>query len=208
MSIASAFARLRRAQANTRRQMAKARPAGASVAEGVAQRVARMLTPMVRRFLLQNYDASGLKVRSGELKGAVGRAEVEFVSRRRGAQLKIRFPKSPALKKSKSRDRFMAKAESLNSGYVKRSDGVQLGQKAKKTLKRLATGKGASRRARGSLARGIQGKQIKRGGVKVGASTVVGPRDYFRLKDGQKRRVMEEFRRLFQRELQRSRKAA
>lgn len=145
-----------------------------------AAKVAQSLAPMVRRFLIQNLSASGIKSRSGELRDMVSKARVIYDARR--SILRITPPQNPTIRSSESRNQAFAKLESLNSGWVASDN--NLSKKTKNTVKR------AAKKAKSNKSSGL---------------TVVQGRGFFKLTAAQKSKVQAEFsRRLAQARKQRA----
>lgn len=149
----------RRAQTLAAKAQSQANePLPTLTAQQLADRVARQLTEKVRACLLENFMGSGIKSRSGNLEKAVSSAVV-WVAVRPDGRFILRYgfgSKDGKLQRYGNAlnygavhapHKVMAKydlSKRQNTGNAKRSI---LGQKAKRTIKKLATGGGISTRA-------------------------------------------------------------
>ena len=143
-----------------------------------AQDAAQKVTPMVRSMLVNNYQSSGAKVRTGKLLQEIGRSEVHIVSDKGFFFIKIQMPSG--VEPYKFQSNFYEVANAVNSGSVRlldfkegRKEGLKgFGEARKRTIKKFAlkTGKVSERQRQSLVEAGVlAGTSVKRG-EKGGAS--------------------------------------
>jgi hypothetical protein len=159
------------------------------------------LEPVARKYVSQNLRASGVGTLSphyqstGKLRRAAGSVTVSATYRRgRSLRLEIAMPagESPYPSSSPGTPPYTVWG-ALNYGAVRMPEGASLGEKAKRSIKKLASGGTVSRRSREAIARrgvDVRGVSGSRGrGTQIdtsaGEANVLPPRRWFYLTDRQ-----------------------
>lgn len=179
--------------------------------------------PLMRAQLQRNFASSGIQSHTGKLAASVSGVHIDLA----GGGLKATLADTGAYKKTS----VHRVAGALNYGAVRQArprrrirqtvigstipdrvgkKGI-LGDKAKRTLKKIGLGQAVSQRALASLQGGIHGRHVKRKGagtnlkndtsrsVAVGDAVVLKPRPFFYFSAAQREAAAEAFRAAVQR---------
>ena len=187
--------------------------------EAIGEAAVRVLRPRIIKMLVKNYHASGMKVQTGKLLGAITNANVYFVWKRTRPSIQIAMQSGIAPYKSKGKKSdFYEVAGSQNYGAVILPDS-KAGAKAKRTIKnKLLAGKknvasrgyvynaqGGRSAAYNLSASGGGEKSIRATSAGGGSSaTVIKPKDFFQLNSQQQKLIEKEiYKRMLDMALQR-----
>lgn len=191
-------------------------------AEAVLNQATDEVKPLMRGMLQQNFAASGIQSRTGKLAAAVNGAVITRVS----SGLKATLANSGSYEDGAHQTSVYRVAGSLNYGAVHQPRPFRrikqsvkgstipdrfghkgiLGDKGKRTIKKIALGQAVSQRALSSAQHGFKGSHISRKGVgtevkndtaksvAVGNMVVLKPRPFFFFSQSQREELARAFR--------------
>lgn len=164
------------------------------------QEITRRITPMVRGFLVQNYNKSGVKTRTGKLLKALQRTEVKINIFGRKPKLTIHMP--AGVDKYKDGSDFYEASAAVNYGAIRNV--AEGNKKRRKNLKKKAQKKINRKKSGGDvIGQGHilkDANKTKGGSLKFEGGVVVTKGfNFFELTSSQQSQINDEIIRIFNR---------